>query len=319
MAALEKRFNPPATEAAAEVEGDDAPAADPEQSEGTQDAPATDDAPAEEEGQDESQPDLSTVKVPVTYKGDDGEDVTEEMPLDEVRAGYMRSRDYTIKTKEVAQARAAIPQAVEQGVAEARNTYSQELQKMHALVTATVAPELQGIDWQKLAQENPAEYVAKSARFQQVNQILQSISQQHDAEQQRTFAARKAQADQEAASSVEVLKTAIPNFTLEKYKGLIDGAVREYGKYGVKAEEVAGITGAAPFLIINDALAYRALMSKKPAAQKQVAAAPVAIKPGVSKTRAEANQARIAPLKSALAKSGDLEDAVALYAARNRR
>lgn len=319
--AIGKRFNPPAPKAETPdaPEGEPQPDAQEEPQEAAPDAPdAPTEAPEGEEGQEETQPDLSSVKVPVTYKGDDGQDVTEELPLDEIRSGYMRAKDYTLKTQEVSKARAAIPQAVEQGVSEARNQYVTQLSQLHALVQQTVAPELANIDWQKLAQENPADYVAKSARAQQVQGILSTLSQQHEQAVKQANDAKRAAADAEALQSIEVLKTAIPNFSMEKYQGIMQGAVKEYGKYGLKLEEVAGITGSVPLLVLNDALAYRALMSKKPAVQTKIALAPVAIKPGASKTRAEASTARTAPLKAQLAKTGSLDDATALYAARRK-
>lgn len=314
---LDKRFNPSAADERPQEE------AQPEATEepGT-DQEATDEEPGDEpteEGQEGTQPDLSAVKVPVTYKGDDGSDITEELPLEEIRSGYMRQRDYTAKTQEVSRARAAIPLAVEQGVSEARNQYVQSLQQFQALVQTLAAPELVNVDWQKLAQENPAEYVAKSARAQQIQGVLQALAQNQEGERQRVFAATKQAAEQEARQSVELLKTAIPNFSAEKYQGLIQGAVKEYGKYGLKTEEVAGITGAVPFIVIHDALAYRALMAKKPGVTNKVNTAPVAIKPGASKTRADAVNARTKPLQERLAKTGDLQDAVALYSARQRR
>jgi hypothetical protein len=314
--ALHERFNPPEK---TETQTDDAnlqSAEEPEAAQTEEEYQPEENAQAD--GQDASQPDLSAVKVPVTYKGEDGADVTEELPLDEIRSGYMRQRDYTLKTQEVSKARAAIPQAVEQGVIEARNQYTQELAKMYQFVQQTAAPEIANVDWQKLAVENPAEFVRLSAKAQQVQTTLQQIAAQHQAESQKAVQARQQSLQQEIASSAETLKANIPGFTIEKYESILNGAVKEYGKYGLTREEVAGITDAKAILVLNDALAYRALKAKQPAVQNKLAQAPIPIKPGAGKSQTEAQRARTEPLKEKLKKSGDLDDAIALYAARKK-
>jgi hypothetical protein len=315
---LNERFNPP--EAKPEpAQTDDAnlqPSEQPETAQTEEEYQPEENAQVE--GQDASQPDLSAVKVPVTYKADDGSDITEELPLDEIRSGYMRQRDYTLKTQEVSKARAAIPQAVEHGVTEARNQYTQSLAQLHALVQQTAAPELQGVNWEQLAASNPAEYVRLSARATQVQNTLQAIAAQHQAEQQKAIQAKQQSLQQEIQSSVDVLKTAIPGFSKDKYESILNGAVKEYGKYGLTHEEVAGITDAKAILVLNDALAYRALKAKQPAVQNKLAQAPIPIKPGAAKSQSDVQRARIEPLKEKLKKSGEMEDAIALYAARRK-
>lgn len=315
LSAIHKRSNPePQAEGTDQTEQPETIQADAEE---TDLAAAGENA--EVEGQDANQPDLSAVKVPVTYKGEDGQEVTEDLPLDEIRSGYMRQRDYTLKTQEVSKARAAIPQAVEQGVTEARNQYTQSLAQLHALVQQTAAPELAQVDWQKLATESPAEFVRLSAKAQQVQNTLQAIAQRHHEETQRATQAKQQALQQEIAASAETLKHAIPGFSHEKYEALINGAAKEYGQYGVTREDIAGITDAKAIIVINDALAYRALKAKQPSVANKIAQAPIPLKPGTAKSRSDVDKARTEPLQQRLRKTGDLEDAVALYAARTRR
>ena len=98
-----------------------------------------------EEPEEQEQPTVFTVKV-------DGKEV--EVTLDELQKGYSRTQDYTRKTQQIAEIRKQVEVETEAVRAE-RAQYAQMLGALQA--------QLQGaetqIDWDRLYQEDPIEWV----------------------------------------------------------------------------------------------------------------------------------------------------------------
>ena len=83
----------------------------------------------------------------------DGEEV--EVPLDELLKGYSRTADYTRKTQAIAEARKQA-EAEAAMAREERQRYAQTLEALDATLRQLQPPE---IDWDRLYQENPVEWV----------------------------------------------------------------------------------------------------------------------------------------------------------------
>ena len=270
--------------------------------------------------------DLGTlpIKLKVTVKDDTGNDIEEEVDFNERKSGYMRHADYTRKTQQIAAERKAIPQKLsqaEEAITQTRNDFVQRLQYMQAALVQAVAPELGGVDFNRLSQENPTEYVRLNQRAQQVNATLGAIQKQiADANTQaaRQSAAAKSKA---AAESVEMLNRELPGGWNEGiYQKLTQGAVKHYG---YTPEEFRTVIDARMMLMANDALAYRELKEGKPLAQQKVGKAPLAVRPGATATNAEKNRTELDRLRGKAQKSGSVDDAMALMQAKrgaqNRR
>ena len=137
----------------------------------------TDPEQSEEEGDSEEgeQPQVFTVKV-------DGKEV--EVTLDELQKGYSRTQDYTRKTQQIAEARKQTEAELQEVRAE-REQYAQLLGALQAQVQQAAQP---NIDWDRLYNEDPIEWVRqrevmrenqeKAAAIQSEQQRLAQLSQQ---------------------------------------------------------------------------------------------------------------------------------------------
>lgn len=260
-----------------------------------------------------------TIKVIV--KGDDGKDVEQEVPLDEVRSGYMRHADYTRKTQQLATERKQIPQKLAEAdrfVQERSQHFDHALQNIEAFVVQAISPELQNVNWQQLAQENPNEYVRLNQRAQQVNATLQQIRNHRQevakqSEQQRTRSMQES-----AAASRETLNREIPGgWNDDLYAKLQKGAVNHYG---FVPEEIGNVVDARIMMAIHDGLKYRELQSGKPITQQRIAGAPqLAVKPGATATGADKRQSAVETARAKAQKSGSVDDALAVLQAKRAR
>lgn len=256
----------------------------------------------------------------VTIKDDDGKDVEQELPVDEVRSGYMRHADYTRKTQALAKERAVIPQKIaesERIVTETRAQFGQALQNLQAFVVHAAAPELQGVNWNQLSQENPTEYVRLKQRAEQVNATLAQI-QNHQRQVASQAEAQQKKALAEAAQTArETLNREIPGgWNDDLYVKIQKGAVSHYG---YTPEEFGMIVDARTMIMANDALKYRELISGKPIAQQKVAQAPLAVRPGAAPSATDKRQSQVERAREAARKSGSVDDAMALMQAKRAR
>jgi len=162
---------------------------------GSTEEASTDQPELEEDTQDEAKPEIFTVKV-------DGKEV--EVTLDELQKGYSRTQDYTRKTQQVAEARKAA-EAELQAIRAEREQYAQLLGALSEQVKTAADPK---IDWDRLYNEDPIEYVRqrevmrenreKAAAIQAEQQRLAEISQKEQMEQFQAVKAKESDALLEA-------------------------------------------------------------------------------------------------------------------------
>ena len=88
----------------------------------------------------------------------------------------LRQSDYTKKTMEVAETRKAAEAEIRRAAQE-RQTYAVNLQKMAAQIEGALV-EQKNIDWEKLLDTNPAEYLKQQHLYQQRHAAYQKNIQQ---------------------------------------------------------------------------------------------------------------------------------------------
>jgi len=256
----------------------------------------------------------------VTIKDDEGKDVEQELPVDEVRSGYMRHADYTRKTQALAKERAQIPQQLAESnraVTETREQFSQALQHLQALAVNAAAPELQGVDWNRLAVENPSEHVRLTQRANHLNATLTQIQNAQKQVAEQAQAQHKKALQEAAMSARETLNREIPGgWNDSLYQKITKGAVDHYG---YTQDEFLNFTDARTILMANDALKYRELLAGKPKAQHTVGKAPLAVRPGAAPTPSDRRQSVVEKARETARKSGSVEDALALMQAKRAR
>ena len=106
----------------------------------------TEQSEEDEESEESEEPQTFTVKV-------DGKEVT--VTLDELQQGYSRTQDYTRKTQQIAEVRKQVEQE-SQAIRAERAQYAQLLGALEQQVQQAAEPQ---IDWDRLYQEDPIEWV----------------------------------------------------------------------------------------------------------------------------------------------------------------
>lgn len=259
--------------------------------------------------------------IKMTLKGEDGKDVEQELPIDEVKSGYMRHADYTRKTQALAKERAVIPQRIaesERVVSQKTAEYSQALQQFEAFVLHAAAPELQNVNWNQLAVENPGEHVRLTQRANQVNATLQQIRNHQGQIAKEAEASRQRSLQESALQAKETLNREIPGgWNDDLYTKITKGAATHYGYL---PEEFGTVVDARHIMMAHDALRYRELVSGKPIAQQKVASAPqLAVRPGATSTKTDARQTAVDKARAQATKSGSVDDALAVLQAKRAR
>lgn len=250
----------------------------------------------ESEDSEEEKPDQTfTVKV-------DGTEVS--VTLDELQKGYSRTQDYTRKTQQIAEIRRQVESEAEAIRAE-RSQYAQLLGALESQVQQAAQP---NIDWDRLYQEDPIEWVrqkevmrenqAKSQAIQFEQQRLMQISQQEQAQQMQSFLAQQRD---------ELLKVLPdwkdPNKAKKEKELLID-----FGqKAGFSADELKNIFDHRVVNVLRKAALYEQIMSKRQNIKPVTNNGPRPAKPGAAGRVSTTNEATRA--KQRLAKSGRVNDA----------
>jgi hypothetical protein len=261
-------------------------------------------------------------KIPVEI---DGKVV--ELTKSEIAEHYkngLRQADYTRKTMEAAEVRKAAEAERSQALQE-RQHYSNQLNAIAQRLGAVLQEQSQ-INWQQLAESNPAEYIRQRHLFEQ----RQAAFQQAQAEQARVYQLQQAEqvesVRQYIAKQQQELLAKLPDWKDDKKAAT---AKQEIAKYlietvGYAPEEVFPQQGAdgritslgkidhRDILLAHKAMLYDQLMSKAQAATKKVEKLPPKMeRPG----NGEAGKVdgRSAAMQR-LSKSGSVEDAAAVFA-----
>mgnify|MGYP003328363206 CR=1 FL=1 len=199
-----------------------------------------DDLEYEDDGEeaelDEEAPEVDLDSIVITV-GD------EQLSVEDLKSGYLRQADYTKKTQALAEQRREVDQTKEQ--------YASALAYMTQATRQGLA-QFDGVDWQTLQQQDPAQYQALSKQYQQAAQQVNAFETA-----QREFFAQaqqqvEAQQKLQAQQSVETLKTLVPEWSNEMY-----GELRQFaGNYGMTSEEFNRIADHRPILMMLDAMKF---------------------------------------------------------------
>ncbi len=252
----------------------------------------------------EIDPDAKFIEVELTVEG--GEKRIEKLSLNELKAQRMMQADYQRKTQELARQRDEVPEKIRQGITEHLQKSLQELQSLQAMFLQTVAPELNNVDLNKLAVEDPAEYVRVSNRQRQIEQAWRQMEATKQQRMQELESQQKAQMQKLREDARSKIKSEIQNFD-EIENVLIDTAVKSYG---FTAEQLDAIHHPGFAKLLHDAHEYQKTKSAtKTIVEKKVVNVPKVVKPGTPKDNP--GRERVTESFQKLRKSGRVEDAAA--------
>jgi hypothetical protein len=255
----------------------------------------TEQSELDEDTEEQEEPQVFSVKV-------DGKEV--EVTLDELQKGYSRTQDYTRKTQQIAEVRKAT-EAELQAVRAEREQYAQLLSALESQVQQVAQP---NIDWDRLYQEDPIEWVRqrevmrenqeKSAAIQSEQQRLAQLSQQEQAQ----FMQQRLQQEQEA------LLAAIPDWKDAKKAAAEKALLVEFGqKIGFTPDELKSVVDHRAVLMLRKAALYDQMMSKRGNIKPVTNNGPRPAKPGAAGRVSNTTEAVRAQQR--VAKTGRVDDA----------
>lgn len=249
---------------------------------------------------------LEAIELETTYKGADGKDVVEKLPIKALREGYMRQQDYQRKTAEVARQREEVATAVRQGVESERAQYAQNLQHLQTVVMEAAAAELKNVDWNNLAETNQYEYIRLMNRKNQFEQTLQGI------QAKQTEVSTKMQADSRQAAQATAQRTwakleaDIPGWNNETYQATLKAAE----SVGISAQQASQWLDPGAIKLLHKAYLFDQLQAGKTLADKKVVSVPKVVKPGAAQPTTQARQSAESA-KAQLRKTGRVDDLAA--------
>ena len=257
----------------------------------------TDPEQSEEEGdpEEEEQPQVFTVKV-------DGKEV--EVTLEELQKGYSRTQDYTRKTQQIAEARKQTDAELQEVRAE-REQYAQLLGALQAQVQQAAQP---NIDWDRLYNEDPIEWVRqrevmrenqeKAAAIQSEQQRLAQLSQQEQTQHRQMLLAQEQ----------EALVAAIPEWKDAKKAQAEKAMLVQFGqKVGFTPDELKSVIDHRAVVMLRKAALYDQMMSKRGNIRPAVNNGPKPAKPGAAGRMDNTTDSRRSQQR--LAKTGRVNDA----------
>ena len=229
----------------------------------------------------------------------------------EAHKSGLRQADYTKKTQEIAEQRKTA-EAETAKAREERTRYADGLQKAASLLEAQLQ-EQQQIDWQKLLESDPVEYLkqqhlaqARQAQLQQTYQQKQQLDAQAQAEHQ---AALKVHVENQRSELI----AKIPAWKDEAAMKAGATELREYLKtQGLSEQEIYSVTDHRAIVQSYKAMKYDQMMSKASAAAKKIATTPQRVE------RPAGGEAKGIDRRTSdyqrFQKSGKVEDAASVFA-----
>lgn len=286
----EEQNNQEASEAGIESETDEA-SEDGQESDDTEEQ----EAETEDDGEEKPEDEEEAEKVLVTLKGG------EQVPLEELKLGYMRDRDYRHKTQETA-------------------NKAKSLDEMTARVTNTVnafadylAKQLPDEPSPSLAIQNPNEYTRQKAMYEaalsQVNKIIEMANEPKEVANKLTSQQQTEVAQAEFAK----LSEAFPQVRSDEgSRKFFDSAFSVGRELGYTNEEMKDITDHRMFKLAHYARLGLQAEQAKGRALTKVANAPAAVAKvkakGQAATQARSNQEAM----KKLSRTGSIKDAMSI-------
>jgi hypothetical protein len=287
---------------------------EPKETEGADPVAAERETPAEpnEQGEGDDAPESDADADETVTVVIDGKPVElTKAQIAEAHKSGLRQADYTKKTQEIAEQRKTA-EAETAKAREERNRYAEGLQQAASLLEAQLQEQRQ-IDWPRLLESDPVEYLrqqhlaqARQAQLQQTYQQKQTLDAQAQAEHQ---AALKVHVESQRSELI----AKIPAWKDEAAMKAGASELRDYLKtQGLSEQEIFSVTDHRAIVQSYKAMKYDQMMSKASAAAKKIATTPQRVERASNGTFQPASKASAASVR--LAKSGRVEDAGSVFA-----
>jgi len=286
----------------------------------TQESPKTEEQPEVQEQKSETEPEVevsdeeevsqqdapeiqqeqnSTYKVKVAGQEFD-------VTLDELKAGYSRDSDYRRKTEELSYDKRLFQSETEKQ----RQNFSKKLGDLNQLMSVAqqqLDSEMNSQNLEKLYEEDPVEATRIEHRLRRKQDAFNQAIQKAKSIQQREIQNFVKDQQKELVSKV-------PDFNDPQKASAIKNNMRNYlSGYGFNDEEIGQIYDHRIVMLVNDAMKYRSLESKKPNIAKKIAKPSKVFTSGVKKTKESLSANKFKDKLSRLRKTGSIKDAQSVF------
>jgi len=322
-----KKRQPPRTLETRPLPEDRVPAADSEQGSNDPKPGPEDPATGDEEEEEPYEPDLEPseegedadhqgIEPPDSWiKAEDKEvfrSLSPEAQAVIARRESEQNKAFTQKTQEIAEHRKAL-ESTFATVQQEREAYANNLQQL-LFVAAPEAQKFQEIDWQRLAQEQPADYVRLSAERDALRGRIGGIQQELQRVAAQSQQAQAWQFQQTVQAEQAKLREAIPEFAdPEKGPRKIAEMRQWLQKKGFADQEISQVVDHRVLLVVEEAMqADRQKVIRREAQQKRSNGNGTPVQPpGASRQRPDSRAAQRRNEKmAALKRSGSEKDAI---------
>lgn len=281
----EKRDSKPEPEAKEETEAEEVDTDQPE---------AEETAEAEDEGED------------LEVEGD-----TYRVPK-KVKDGFLRQDDYTRKTQEIAEQRRQNEEIGKFLVTQAKIQQAQYAVAVEVKGLADQVAQYETIDWNTLAQQDPAQAMALNMQYQTLQKKHQAKTQELNGIGQQAQQASAKQRETLAAEGAKTIKAKFPNWGAE-----LQSAIATNTKaYGFTDSEVSEIYDPRLVEVLHDAMQWKKLQASKPSVNKKASAAKPLVKTSARSAQTSQAAKQTNDLKARYQKSGRPDDVEAFLTAR---
>jgi hypothetical protein len=257
----------------------------------------------EEEAEEAPQP-AKTFRVKV-----DGEEV--DVPLDELLKGYSRTADYTRKTQAIAEARKQA-EAEAALAREERQRYAQTLEALDASLKQLQPPE---VDWDRLYQENPVEWVRQRELVRTRQEQAAWVQSQKQALVEKQQQEERIEAEKTLESERSKLLEALPEWRDADKARAEKAKIVSYAteKLGFSVEEISDIYDARAVLALRKAMMFDEMMSKRDQLRPKIMQKAKPMKAGAAQAPQSSKVVASKAALSRLANSGSTRDAAAVF------
>lgn len=268
---------------------------------------AADEADAEIESDVDEESDENEEPEPLYPVKVDGKSI--EVPLSELLNGYSRTADYYRKTEAVANTRKEVEAQLE-SVKQERAQYAQLLGALEQQVRSSMQAEP---NWAQLRAEDPIEYAAQWAEYQQRERQFNAMQAEQQRVSQLQQAEQAQQMQQVLQQQAQAMVEAIPEWRDSTRAANEKKAVAEYAQtLGFSADELAQTYDHRAVVALRKAYLYDQIMARKATIKPAATLSAAPLRPGTASSSSR-TVSDLTRAKQRLAQTGKVSDAAAAF------
>lgn len=200
---------------------------------------------------------------------------TKKLTKEELRELAQKGFDYTQKTQQVSEAWKSLEEEYKQLQEQKQLNDALLDKKAEIRAIDTQLEQLNNINWQELAANDPATYTELDAQYKQLQRLKQDAEQGYQQAASQFEQMQQQTIQQQLQKELDKLVEKVPEWKdqakFEQAKQEIRSGMKEYG-FG--EDEISQIVDHRALLVIKDAIEYRKLKAQKPKAKPITKAPP---------------------------------------------